>query len=61
MLGREVADGGPMFSVEMKCFKHVESISTSDEVRNRELFEGDLGELEEEAFIGGSMLEVGTQ
>jgi hypothetical protein len=37
---------------------HVRSITTSNEAHNRMLFEGDLGELEEVAFIGGSMLEV---
>ena len=34
------------------------SISISDEAHDRVLFEGDLGELEEVAFVGGSMLEV---
>ncbi len=42
----------------MKSKRHVRSISISNEARDRVLFEGDLGELEEVAFIGGSMLEV---
>jgi hypothetical protein len=49
---------GHVFSVEMKSKRHVRSISISNEARDRVLFEGDLGELEEVAFIGGSMLEV---
>ena len=49
---------GHEFSVEMKSKRHVRSISISNEARDRVLFEGDLGELEEVAFIGGSMLEV---
>jgi len=36
----------------------VRSISISNEAHDRVLFEGDLGELEEVAFVGGSMLEV---
>jgi hypothetical protein len=47
-----------MFSVEMKSKRHVRSISISDEAHDRVLFEGDLGELEEVAFIGGGMLVV---
>ena len=42
----------------MKSKRHVRSISISNEARDRVLFEGDLGELEEVAFIEGSMLEV---
>ena len=61
MLGRKVTDVGHVFSVEMESKRHVRNISISNEAYNRVLFEGDLGELEEEAFIGGSMLEVGTQ
>jgi hypothetical protein len=53
-----VTDVGHVFSVEMKSKNHVKSISTSKEARNRVLFEGDLGELEEVTFIGGSMLVV---
>ena len=34
------------------------SISISNEAHDRVLFEGDLGELEEVTFVGGSMLEV---
>ena len=49
---------GHLFSVEMKSKMHVRSISISNEARDRVLFEGDLGELEGVAFIGGSMLEV---
>lgn len=49
---------GHVFSVEMKSKRHVRSISISNEARDRVLFEGDLGELEEVAFIEGSMLEV---
>jgi hypothetical protein len=49
---------GHVFSVEMKSKRHVRSISISDETKDRVLFEGDLGDLEEVAFIGGSMLEV---
>jgi hypothetical protein len=49
---------GHVFSVEMKSKSHVKNITISDEARDRVLFEGDLGELEEVAFIGGSMLEV---
>ena len=49
---------GHVFSVEMKSKNHVRSISISNETKDRVLFEGDLGELEEVAFIGGSMLEV---
>jgi len=47
-----------VFSVELKSKTHVRSISISNEARDRVLFEGDLGELEEVTFIGGSMLEV---
>jgi len=49
---------GNVFSVEMKSKSHVKNITISDEAHDRVLFEGDLGELEEVAFIGGSMLEV---
>jgi len=49
---------GHVFSVEMKSKSHVKNITISDEAHDRVLFEGDLGELEEVAFIGGSMLEV---
>lgn len=49
---------GHVFSVELKSKRHVRNISISNEARDRVLFEGDLGELEEVAFIGGSMLEV---
>jgi hypothetical protein len=49
---------GHVFSVEMKSKRYVRSISISNEAHDRVLFEGDLGELEEVAFIGGSMLEV---
>jgi hypothetical protein len=49
---------GHIFSVEMKSKRHVRNISISNEAHDRVLFEGDLGELEEVAFIGGSMLEV---
>jgi len=47
-----------MFSVELKSKAYVRGISISNETRDRVLFEGDLGELEEVAFVGGSMLEV---
>jgi len=47
-----------VFSVEMKSKNHVRSISISNETKDRVLFEGDLGDLEEVSFIGGSMLEV---
>jgi hypothetical protein len=47
-----------VFSVEMKSKRYVRSISISNETKDRVLFEGDLGDLEEVAFIGGSMLEV---
>lgn len=49
---------GHEFSVEMKSKRHVRNISISNQARDRVLFEGDLGELEEVAFIEGSMLEV---
>ena len=49
---------GHVFSVELKSKRHVRNISISNEARDRVLFEGDLGELEEVAFIEGSMLEV---
>ena len=49
---------GNVFSVEMKSKNHVRNISISAEAHDRVLFEGDLGELEEVAFVGGSMLEV---
>lgn len=49
---------GHVFSVEMKSKKFVRSISISNEARDRVLFEGDLGELEEVAFVENSMLEV---
>ena len=49
---------GHVFSVEMKSKSYVRSISISNEARDRVLFEGDLGGLEEVALIGGSMLEV---
>jgi len=49
---------GHVFSVEMKSKRHMRSISISNEARDRVLFEGELGELKEVAFIGGSMLEV---
>ena len=54
----EVKCMGHVFSVEMKSKRHVKNISISDEAHDRVLFEGDLGELEEVVFIGGSMLEV---
>ena len=47
---------GHEFSVEMKSKAYVRRISISNEARDRVLFEGDLGELEEVAFVG--MLEV---
>jgi hypothetical protein len=47
-----------VFSVEMKSKRHVRNVSISNESHDRVLFEGDLGELEEVSFIGGSMLEV---
>ncbi len=49
---------GHVFSVEMKSKNHVKSISISNEARDRVLFEGDLGDLEEVEFIEGGMLEV---
>jgi hypothetical protein len=49
---------GHIFSVEIKSKSHVKNITISDEAHDRVLFEGDLGDLEEVAFIGGSMLEV---
>jgi len=49
---------GHVFSVEMKSKKFVRSISISNEARDRVLFEGDLGELEEVALVENSMLEV---
>jgi hypothetical protein len=49
---------GHVFSVEMKSKRHVRNVSISNESHDRVLFEGDLGELEEVSFIGGSMLEV---
>ena len=49
---------GHVFSVELKSKAYVRGISISNEARDRVLFEGDLGELEEVAFVGGSMLEV---
>ena len=49
---------GHVFSVELKSKGHVRSVSISNEARDRVLFEGDLGEIEEVAFIGGRMLEV---
>lgn len=49
---------GHVFSVEMKSKMYVRSISISNEARDRVLFEGDLGELEEVVLIGGGMLEV---
>ena len=42
----------------MKSKKYVKSISISNEDRHHVLFEGDLGEIDEIAFIGGRMLEV---
>ena len=42
----------------MKSKRYVRSISISNETKDRVLFEGDLGGLEEVSFIGGSMLEV---
>jgi hypothetical protein len=49
---------GHVFSIEMKSKRYVKNISISNESHDRVLFEGDLGELEEVSFIGGSMLEV---
>lgn len=49
---------GHVFSIEMKSKRYVRSISISDEAKDRVLFEGDLGKLEEVTFIGGGMLEV---
>jgi hypothetical protein len=54
----EVKRMGHIFSVEIKSKSHVKNITISDEAHDRVLFEGDLGDLEEVAFIGGSMLEV---
>ena len=53
-----MAELGHDFSVEMKSKTYVRSISISNESRDRVLFAGDLGEIEEVSFIGGSMLEV---
>jgi hypothetical protein len=47
-----------MFTVEMRSKNHVRSISISDEARDRVLFEGDLGVLEELVMVEGGMLEV---
>lgn len=53
---------GHEFSIDMKSKAYVRRISISDEARDRVLFEVDLGEIEEVAFVLGSMLEVrGTQ
>lgn len=53
-----MANVGYVFSVEMKSMTYVRSISISNEARDRVLFEGDLGELEELTIIRSSMLEV---
>ena len=47
---------GHELSVEMKSKAYVRSISISNEARDRLLFEGNPGELEEVAFV--DMLEV---
>ena len=47
-----------MFTVEMRSKNHVRSISISDGARDRVLFEGDLGVLEELVMVEGGMLEV---
>jgi len=49
---------GRIFSVEMRSKSHVKSISISNEARDRVLFEGDLGDLEELGMVEGGMLEV---
>jgi len=49
---------GRIFSVEMRSKSHVKSISISNEARDRVLFEGDLGDLEELVMVEGGMLEV---
>ena len=46
------------FSIEMKSKKHVRNISISNESRDRVLFEGSLGELEELSMIEGAVLEI---
>jgi len=42
----------------MRSKSHVKSISISNEARDRVLFEGDLGDLEELVMVEGGMLEV---
>ena len=46
------------FSIEMRSKLHVKSISISDEIHGRVLFEGYLGELENISMIEGVALEV---
>jgi hypothetical protein len=46
------------FSIEMHSKKHVTSLSISNEARDRVLFEGFLGELEEISMIEGAALKV---
>ena len=49
---------GHEFSVDMKSKAYVRRISLSNEAWYGLLFEGDLREIEEVAFVGGSVLEV---
>ena len=42
----------------MKSKAYVRRISISSEAPDKVLFEGDLGEMEEVAYVGGSMLEI---
>ena len=42
----------------MRSKSHVKNISISNEARDRVLFEGDLGDLEELVMVEGGMLEV---
>ena len=46
------------FSIELKSKKHVRHISVSNESRDRVLFEGSLGELQELSMVEGAVLEV---
>jgi hypothetical protein len=47
-----------LFSIEMKSKEHVKSLTISDEIQGRVLFEGRLGELEGLGIIDSAVLEV---
>lgn len=46
------------FSIELKSKEYVKHVAMSNDIENKVLIEGFLGELEEFSFIEGAMLEI---